>query len=615
MFIFSISKGSSLNTRLDLRFHRWSLPPLTGTRPGDIPWQVSALSDALFSVVSHDPAGFLLQQYAPRSGEGPRQLLFSLSIRAGQHRVYLKRVSNGGCAAYFHCAPDGSFTVSSHLELFKQAGIGLRESAQSLPELLCYRHICAPRTMVDSVNQLMAGDEATVDCENGAWKLTRKQRFIPPVADARYSQGAKDAQLVTLMRKSLDAAIIKPEAQEEQLGCILSGGLDSSVITKSLKDHYNIKQTFSAAYPFEDASFDREFEYATSAAHSFGTRHTVYIPSMADYLHGTIDAVHLAEQPTMHLQTVLIHLLCKDVLAPRGVRVVPCGEGADGMFGGRLQRILTKFGDHPTLASLLRVPGVSTLLKAISRRTNRWGMLADISDKHWSAHTSFADPRHILWTLAVFGDKEWICEHLKCTRSDMISHRPEILAPYAQRDLRDTASILAFLSETSETQMIWNKIAQAHGMCFTYPYLDEQVVNLTYQTPWPAKLDGPKPLLRAVARQMGICEEIVSRPKASFDINPNKWGSRGSVFEPLIALALPVLDEQALRQLQSTYVLKAHTLWTQLNYAIWKRLFILGEPVEKLHNELDQALERLHLADLYRVKGRILTGGKPPSSL
>jgi len=458
------------------------------------------------------------------------------------------------------------------------------------------------------VLQLAAGDGADICVVNGKWKLTRLPGFMPPPATEQYAGGAMDACVVKLMREKIERAILKTSISGSNAGCLLSGGLDSSVITQVVKNHLGVRQTFSSVYPFEDATTDKEYRYAISASEALGTCHQVHIPSMSSYLHGTLDAIWIAEQPTMHLQTVLVHVLCKDVLKPHGYKVVPCGEGADGMFGGRLQRLLSAFATHPYKKRALELPGVASALKFISCRTNRWGMISELADKKWSRMTLFSDPSHILWTLASFGDRQWITDHLKCSPADLIGERPKVMTPYLGRDLRDCTSILALLSESAETQVIWGKLGEASGMCFTYPYLDEEVMDLTYSIPWEAKLTGPKPILRAVARSLGISEAIVARPKSSFDIDPSKWGVQGGVFEPLVALAAAVIDERVIRELQSTYVFKAHMLWTLINYAIWKRLFVLNEPIEKLHAELDASMERLGVGDSYRSPGRVLNG-------
>ena len=610
MYLIVISKNLQSANRPGLERTVWSAGAFAAAG-----WQVTAWTDPLLTRVRQDPRGLIIEESVPkdgpRDGTGDCSVLASCTFESGTLGATLHRVANSGRGVYHHTAPDGSVYVSSHLALLRATGIAWREDAQMLPELFLYRQACAPRTLIAGVSQLVAGDRVHLACPAGSWVFRREPGYNPPLADSANSGGAADPKVVAAMRERLVAAINPNGSRGSSIGCLLSGGMDSSVITAALRES-GVTQSCSAAYPFEDEASDTEYQYAMTAAEALGTRHQVYVPTMSDYLHGTIDAIAIAEEPVMHLQSVLVHLICKDVLRPQGVRVVPCGEGADGMFGGRMQRLLTSFAKFPLGKMALEFPGAGTLLRGISRRTNRWGMISDVASRPWRPHVPFTNPDHILWSLAVFGDRPWIREFLNCSDAAMVGSRPTVMAPFAGRDMRDCVSILAMLSESSQTQLLWGKLAEAQGMCMTYPYLDERVAALTYSVPWSAKLDGPKPLLRAVARSMGISETIVSRPKASFDVKPQRWASRFGVFEPLARIALTLVDEHAIRSLQSEYVLKAHTLWTLINYAIWKRIFIMGESVESLHSALDAEMGSLGVLDSYRSTGRILAGEHKP---
>ncbi|MDP3911712.1 MAG: hypothetical protein Q8Q14_15110, partial [Gemmatimonadales bacterium] len=75
-------------------------------------------------------------------------------------------------------------------------------------------------------------------------------------------------------------------------------------------------------------------------------------------------------------------------------------------------------------------------------------------------------------------------------------------------------------------------------------------------------------------------------------IAPDRWASPGGVFEPLVPLAARVMDEKHIRAAQNGEYLTGMTFWTILNYAVWRRLWIQGEPVERLHGELEEAIAR-----------------------
>lgn len=62
--------------------------------------------------------------------------------------------------------------------------------------------------------------------------------------------------------------------------------------------------------------------------------------------------------------------------------------------------------------------------------------------------------------------------------------------------------------------------------------------------------------------------------------------------EPVLNLVAPVVDLGLVRSLQGADEKKAMLYWGWINYAIWKRLLINGEPREALHAELDEGIQR-----------------------
>ena len=109
-----------------------------------------------------------------------------------------------------------------------------------------------------------------------------------------------------------------------------------------------------------------------------------------------------------------------------------------------------------------------------------------------------------------------------------------------------------------------------------------------FSIPWKLKLSRPQNKLRKeIARRGNIPEFIVTRPKRSFGISPNRWANKGGVFEPLIPLASKIFDENEIRKMQSSEPKKAMTSWNILNYSMWKRLCINNEPLEILLEELE----------------------------
>ncbi len=96
-----------------------------------------------------------------------------------------------------------------------------------------------------------------------------------------------------------------------RVATLLSGGMDSSVLTAIARDDLSAYDTYSSSYPFDGFETNSEQKYALSAANALGTRHTLFAPTAGDFLTGFVEALAAAESPLHHLQSTLLYLLFK----------------------------------------------------------------------------------------------------------------------------------------------------------------------------------------------------------------------------------------------------------------------------------------------------------------
>lgn len=538
---------------------------------------------------------------AGRAGAS-RYTLLSVSCNLRTAQITISRISNSGRPLYYSITKEGDLVIASHLRFFIEAGIPLEENSPRLSELLMYRMLMCPQTLALGVHQLRAGETVELTRDGSTWKARTVSIFNPPKAQP---EGFVEGDLVRDAQRHLEETFHATNPEPGRFVSLLSGGLDSTLLTKFAYDIFGTKESFSCTYPFEDPSDDIEERYARTAAENIGTQHELYIPTMAEYLHGVIDTVYHAEQPMMHLQSVLLHLINKNLLAPRGYNIVANGEGADGIFGLKTHRFINYLVTHPVRRGLIGLPPVAAAIRTISTITNRYGLIARMAGAKVDPATPLTDPKHIVWSDAVFGYWPWIRQYAHADLQNVIKGRADALAEYQKRDLLEQVSIIAFLGEGTQTQLIWSMLGDSSGVGYFYPFPNPQLVQAAYKAPWPYKLGEPKKALRDLARKLGIGEFIITRPKAAFGIRSERYGPRGSVFEPLIAVAAKGIEEVALRQMQSPEIYRAQTLFTLINLAFWRRMFINRESPQVLHDELDREMHRLGVLETFKKPGRV----------
>ena len=363
------------------------------------------------------------------------------------------------------------------------------------------------------------------------------------------------------------------------MGCLLSGGVDSSILYKLSNDILSIRESHSTGYPFEDNERNFEKQYAETASAAFRSTDMYHTYSTKDYLSGLLSAIEHAEVPVHHLQSVLFALIFKNGFKPQ-TRVVISGQGADGVFGLSIMYMYHKYKYlfNPLMAPWL---GLSTWL------LGRGGFLYSYARHAWDC--DYAKTNHSLWVLGQRGDKQWVKARFGVGDDAILQGRLDAIQIFQPTNVLDAFSILDVIGDVAFTQDTWGKLGMASRKYIYYPFNSPTLVKTVYEVPWNEKLAEPKRLLRNVGREIGVPDFILTRPKLSFGVHPDRWAVRGGAFEPLIKLAAPVVGEDTLRQLQSTNIHTAMTFWNLINYALWKRLWINAEPLGTLEDELRAA--------------------------
>jgi asparagine synthase (glutamine-hydrolysing) len=126
-----------------------------------------------------------------------------------------------------------------------------------------------------------------------------------------------------------DAVRIRLRADVE-VGCYLSGGLDSSILASLANRQHKGIRTFGVG--FERQAFD-ESDYQTMMSKHLGLEHRRITVSDADIGGNFQKVIWHCEKPLLRLGPVPLFLLSK-LVRGHGMKVVLTGEGADEIFGG-----------------------------------------------------------------------------------------------------------------------------------------------------------------------------------------------------------------------------------------------------------------------------------------
>jgi asparagine synthase (glutamine-hydrolysing) len=545
---------------------------------------ITVVTDNYLSQLNRGQNGFSIIESPPGSSANSRGFILSkVTYDRKNNLLTISRGTTSGRAIYYYISSEGDFYCSTHIFMLRKAGVPIEENTGVLPEFFVYRYIMPPQTLYKNIKQMVFGSRLSVKLSAAKCRIAGVEEYNPPEPIQNNSNLANiSAHTFELLGKSVDVL----SSRKDKIAVLLSGGLDSSILFRICQINYGTDSTFSTGYPFEDQSNNKEKEYALSAANAFGAKHQYYEVTTKEYLEGFLKAISIAEEPLNHLQSPLLYLLFKGGL-PGDKSIIVSGLGADDTFGTSFHGAV--FGrekkSNKTIFKLLSNSPLRRLLKLTSAVTGRGKGFLNYLEKR-----PVSDPDNQIWSLGAYGSEEWVCRYFNVKREDIIKGRYDYIRTFQDRSLYDIISFLAFMGSASATQAIWAKLGEDCRGILCYPFCDTGVLDYAFSIPWEVKLESPKNLLRAVARQLNVPDFIISRPKSAFGVEAKFWSGKGGTFEPLVPLAAKVFDEKQIRKMQSFGPKNPMTFWNVLNYAVWRRLYIDNEGLDVLLEQLQKAI-------------------------
>ena len=515
----------------------------------------------------------------------------------GHNTLQVSKHSVSGRPVYYCTDANGGFFLATHIAMLREAGFPIEEDPDVLPEILAYRIVAPPRTVYRGVRELQLAGQLVVTLRNDSWTVNDSHAgYDPPAAAA----AKPEEEVVGDVAHVLNESVAKLGSAAPSVATLLSGGIDSSILSAIARDRLSAYDTYSTSYPFDKPQHNDEQQYALSAAAALSTRHTLFTPTETDFLTGFIEALAAAEAPLHHLQSVLLHLLFKNGV-PNSLDTIVCGEAADSAFG-----MATHFRLRQPPGIRRRVASSGPAQVALRALGYGWARARQFGEDVAQLKRlplSFSDPLNPIWSVGVYGDLAWIKNHYGASPEDIVASRCASLQHFQHKQFHDLLSIYWLNNDVAHTTAIWSKLAESQRKIVYYPFASKGVLDAAFSIPWEAKLKTEKHIIRQVARRVGVPDFILNRPKRSFGIVSDQWAVRGGALEPLIAVAAKVVDIKQLRSLQGTEPNQAMTLWSLLNYAVLKRLFVAGESKQALLDEVTDGGDRANAAA--RSKSRV----------
>jgi asparagine synthase (glutamine-hydrolysing) len=370
--------------------------------------------------------------------------------------------------------------ASSLPALLAGGGVDTRIDPVALHHYLTFHSVVPPPlTILRGVAKIPPATLVAIEPDG---RRTSKTYWAPDFSrrDDRKDWSEKDWEDAVL--ESLRVAVDRRMVADVPVGCLLSGGVDSSLIVGLLAEagQKNLS-TFSIGFESVGDVEGDEFKWSDIVADRFGTDHhqiRIGTDRMLPALDGAIGAM---SEPMVSHDCVAFYLLSQEVA--KHVKVVQSGQGADEVFAG--------YHWYPPMGE----PAAASLEGSVA------AYRAAFFDR---------DPAgvHALATAGFVADDDpsgrFVTEHFA----------REGAATGVDRALRLDTTVMLVDDPVKRV----DNMTMAWGLEGRVPFLDHELVELAATCPPELKTaQGGKGVLKEAARRV-IPSEVIDRPKGYFPV-------------------------------------------------------------------------------------------------
>lgn len=260
-----------------------------------------------------------------------------------QKKLHFARDLHGVKPLFYRWTED-SFTLASEIKALADEKPVL---SQDYVKTFLARTLMPKGTSLDQCFHVLPGRVYTFDIVSQKlhWQVIDRL----PLGHSRRLQGD---EAVEATYQALKQAVRRRLVADVEVGCYLSGGVDSAVTTALAVELGAKPKAFTVG--FADRDFDEKDIAATIAKH-LGIPHEVCQMTGKNFLPSLIKSIVAFENPITNPHGAAKNLLAE--MASQSVKVVLSGEGADEWFGGyaylRIRKIQEFAEHHPRLGLTL----------------------------------------------------------------------------------------------------------------------------------------------------------------------------------------------------------------------------------------------------------------------
>lgn len=377
-------------------------------------------------------------------------------------------------------------------------------------------YIPTNQCIIKNVHKLNPGDYAIVN-EKGlnTYNYYKIPYFESPLNYPDYNQAKSK------LHEVLSESVKRRLMADVPIGCFLSGGIDSSIITALASQHTKNLNTFSIG--FKDASFFDETKYAELVAKKYNTNHTEFKISGEDILHKLFDIIDYFDEPFADSSALAVYILSK--LTRQKATVALSGDGADEMFAGYnkhsahfnasyqgiKEKLVTALNPLWKISPKSRNSKTGNFIRQLNRFAEGCNLSSELRYWHWASIGSTEYANRLI---------------IKDIDIDTYNNRRDYYLK-SEYDFKKINTVLySDMKLVLQGDMLTkvDMMSMANSLEVRTPFLDHNVVDFTFSLPAEYKINrsSKKKLLKDTFREL-LPDELISRPKHGFEVPLLNW--------------------------------------------------------------------------------------------
>lgn len=439
------------------------------------------LTDLGYRFFSHSDTEVLLKAYHRWGDRFVDRLLgmFAFAIvERDSGRVLLGRDRLGIKPLYLTEDSKRIRFASSLPALLAGRGVDTRIDPVALHDYLSFHSVVPPaRTILRGVTKVPPASLVAIEPDGRRTTTTYwEPDFTRREERADWSERDWEDAVLASLRLAVERRLVA----DVPVGCLLSGGVDSSLIVGLLAEAgQHGLATFSIGFESVGGVKGDEFKYSDIIAERFGTDHhqiRIGTDRMLPALNGAIGAM---SEPMVSHDCVAFYLLSQEVA--KHVKVVQSGQGADEVFAG--------YHWYPPMADATALEdSVASYRRAFFDRDS-----AGVGALVTSAYLADGDP-----------SGQFVTQHFARTGA----------ATGVDRALRLDTTVMLVDDPVKRV----DNMTMAWGLEGRVPFLDHELVELAATCPPELKTAHQgKGVLKEAARRV-IPADVIDRPKGYFPV-------------------------------------------------------------------------------------------------